>query len=87
MKVAILYHPKSDHARKVEDYARDFYHQMHHKLDLISLESSEGAHQAKLYDIVRYPAVMALSDSGELLKVWQGPVLPLMNEVSFYTKG
>lgn len=87
MKVAILYHPHSDHARTVEDYAHDFSHQLNQKLELISLESREGAEKAKIYDIVRYPAVMALSEDGELLKAWQGPVLPLMNELSFFTKG
>lgn len=87
MKIVILYHPNSDHARKIEDYARDFSHQYGHKLDLISLETTQGAEKARTYDIVRYPAVMAMSDSGELLKAWQGPVLPLMNEVSFYTRG
>lgn len=87
MKIVILYHPNSDHARKVEEYAHDFSHQLGHQLELISLESTEGAEKARTYDIVRYPAVMAMSDSGELLKAWQGPVLPLMNELSFYTKG
>lgn len=86
MKVAILYHPHSDHARNVEEYARDFKQQQQHDLELISLESREGADKAKLYDIVRYPAVMALSEGGELLRAWQGPVLPVMNELAFYTK-
>lgn len=85
MNIVVLYHPNSDHARTVEDYARDFSRQTGDKIELISLETTAGADKARMYDIVRYPAVMAISDSGELMKAWQGPVLPLMNELSFYS--
>lgn len=84
MKVVILYHPQSEHARTVEDYSRDFTHQMGHNLELISLESIDGARMATTYDIVRYPAILVLNENGELMKSWQGPVMPLMNEVAFY---
>lgn len=39
---------------------------------------------ARLYDIVRYPAVLATRDNGEMLALWQGEQLPLMNEVAAY---
>jgi hypothetical protein len=84
MKVIILYHPVSEHARNVEDFARDFARQTSHELELISLESRDGAAAASLYDIVRYPAILAISSSGEILRSWQGPVLPLMNELMYY---
>lgn len=84
MRVVILYHPQSDHARTVEDYSRDFSHQTGHSIELISLETSDGARMATTYDIVRYPAILILNDSGELMKSWQGPIMPLMDEVSFY---
>ncbi len=84
MKAVILYHPKSEFSRQVEEYVRDFERQKGKSLELISLETKEGADMAKLYDIVQYPAVLALKESGELLKDWQGSVLPLMNEVAGY---
>lgn len=86
MKVVILYHPESDHARVVEDFARDFARRDGHRLELVSLESRDGAATATMYDIVRYPAILALNDRSELQKVWAGPVMPLMDEVSYYTQ-
>lgn len=86
MKVVILYHPKSDHARVVEEFAHEFTRQKGHDLELISLESRDGAAMASLYDIVRYPAILALNNTNELQKTWQGPVMPLMDELSYYTQ-
>lgn len=85
MKVVILYHPKSDHARTVEEYAHEFARQNGQSLELVSLESRDGAATASMYDIVRYPAILAINEQSELQKMWQGPVMPLMNEVAFYT--
>lgn len=85
--MVILYHPNSDHARVVESFARDFARQGGGKgVELISLESRDGAATASLYDIVRYPAILAMRESGELLRSWQGPVMPLMNELAYYTQ-
>jgi hypothetical protein len=84
MKVVILYHPESEWARNVEEYARDFEHQRNKKIELVSVEEKAGAEMAKLYDIVRYPAVVALRDNGEMLANWQDEHLPLMNEVAAY---
>lgn len=85
MKVRILYHPNSDHARMVEEYAADFHRIKGEIIELLSLETREGADLARLYDIVRYPAVIATRDNGELLKHWEGSELPLMDEVAAYS--
>lgn len=87
MKVCILYHPQSDHARRVEEYANDFQRIKGKQIELLSLETREGAELATLYDIVRYPAVIARRDNGELLKHWEGDELPLMDEVAAYSIG
>jgi hypothetical protein len=84
MKVVVLYHPQSEFARLVEEYAHDFGRTRGKTIDLLSLETREGAAMASLYDIVRYPAVLALQDDGQLLKNWEGEQLPLMNEVAAY---
>lgn len=87
MKIHILYHPESDHARRVEDYANDFQRIKRQSIELLSLETREGADMATLYDIVLYPAVVATRDNGELLKHWEGIELPLMDEVAAYGSG
>ncbi len=83
--MVILYHPKSDHASTVESFARDFSRRTNRRLELVSLESRDGAATASLYDIVQYPAILALDDSGALLRVWEGPIMPLMDELSYYS--
>lgn len=84
MKASILYHPESEFSRIAEQYARDFEHQKGKTVELISLETPEGANLAELYGVVQYPALFVCRDSGELVKHWEGEPLPLMNEVAGY---
>jgi len=82
MKAFILYHPSSEHSRSVEDYVHEFERQRHKGIKLISLDRPEGADKARLYDIVQYPALVVVREDGQLVKVWQGDKLPLMDEVA-----
>ncbi|HZP55711.1 MAG TPA: hypothetical protein VFB03_03005 [Candidatus Saccharimonadales bacterium] len=85
MRVVVLYHPRSDHAGVIEDYARDYKKIKNRELEFISLDSVEGADMARLYDVVRYPAILAIANDGSLQKLWQGLPLPLMSEIDAYT--
>lgn len=87
MKVMILYHPQSDHARKVEDFAHDIERQQGTHVELTSLESIEGTKIAKLYDITQYPAIVVTREDGGVIQVWSGEELPLMNEVAAFARG
>ena len=86
MKVLILYHPESDHARAVDTFIHDFQ-RLHAGVgvDAKSLETREGAVLAKTYDVTAYPAFLALQDNGAILQVWQGEQLPLMGDVASYS--
>ncbi len=86
MKVVVLYHQNSEHARSVEEFARDFAHQTDKKLELLSLESRDGSALASLYDVTKYPAILATRQDGSLLRMWAGSVLPLINEVAYYAQ-
>ncbi|HLC91698.1 MAG TPA: hypothetical protein VJC09_01470 [Candidatus Saccharimonadales bacterium] len=87
MKVYIIYQSDSDHARRVEEYVHDFRkEQVTRKVDLLDVNTEEGARQAELYDVVQYPAVLALANDGQILKSWQGE-FPLMNELAYYANG
>ncbi len=55
-----------------------------HSISLLSVDTRDGVATASLYDIMRYPAVLALADDGQLIKLWDGDYLPLMNEVAYY---
>ncbi len=85
MKAVILYRPNSDHERTVLDYVRD-YKRLHpdKNIDLLSLDTVDGADKARLYDITQYPSVMVLTNDGQLQKFWQGELFPLFNELDSY---
>jgi hypothetical protein len=84
MKVIMLYRPNSEHETRVTSYLRDVQHQTGHELELVSLDTREGAEMAELYGIVDYPAVLATSSDGVLRKEWQGESLPIISELSYY---
>jgi len=85
MKVVVLYRPDSEYARIVETFAHD-YKRLHQgdKLELVNIDSRDGAATASLYDIMTQPAILALREDGTVLNMWQGAELPLMDEVAAY---
>lgn len=85
MKLVILYRPKSEHASEVEAFIRDFQRQYESgkKIELISMDTRDGVAQASLYDVLSFPAILALADDGSVLNIWAG-TLPLMSEVAGY---
>ena len=85
MKVVILYRPNSEHGRQIESFTHDF--QATHpdvRLEIENIDSREGGATASLYDVLQYPAILALREDGSLLKAWEGDMLPLMDEVASY---
>jgi hypothetical protein len=86
MKVVILYRPNSDQARKVEEFVAD-YKRNHgtRGLEVLDVDSREGSAMASLYDIMSFPTILALADDGGVQNSWQGEMLPLMDELAYYT--
>lgn len=85
MKVIILYRPDSEHARAVDTFVHDF--QMRNgwiKVELLNADEREGIAKAGVYGIMRYPAILVTTDDGQLLNMWEGETLPLMDEVAAY---
>ena len=86
MKLVVFYRPNSEHARQVEEFVHDFVHgNPERKIDLIDVDTPYGVSQCELYDVVRYPTIIAIGDDGVLLNSWSGE-LPLMNELSYYAQ-
>lgn len=81
MKLCILYHPNSEHSRSVESFAEECKKASENDVELLSLESREGASLANLYSVLDYPALLVLREDGQLLKGWQGAALPMINDV------
>lgn len=86
MKVVILYRVRSEQASNVESFIRDFEtsHQSG-RLEVLDVDSRDGIAMATLYDVMQYPAILALRDDGSVLKSWEGGALPLMDEIAYYT--
>jgi hypothetical protein len=85
MKVVILYRPDSEHARAVEMFVHDFKQRNGSiAVEMLNADEREAIAQAELYDIMSYPAILAKTNDGQLLKHWVGEQLPLMNEVASY---
>jgi len=64
MKVAILYRSQSENERLVLDFERDYKSLTGRDLSLYDLNTQDGAAMASLYDVVNYPAVLALANNG-----------------------
>jgi hypothetical protein len=84
MKVVILYRSNSEHEQSVREFEHEYTHRTGRQLALMDLNTKEGAELAELYDIVMYPAILATTEGGAMLQLWQGEPLPLMNEVMYY---
>lgn len=86
MKIILLYRPQSEHARMVEDYVREFERREgSRQIELIDYDSRTGTDIAQLYGVVDQPAILALADGSQLLQMWVGPNLPLMDDIAAYT--
>lgn len=86
MKLLVMYRPYSEFGRRVEEFVHEFtrrYPQNH--LEILNLDTREGSAMASLYDITRYPAILALRNDGSANMIWQGEVLPQLDEVAGYT--
>lgn len=86
--MVVLYRPNSEHARTVEEFVDTLKRRSgtaDDKIEMVSLDTRDGSATASLYDVVQYPAILALQNDGRLLKDWQGSTMPLVNEVSSYT--
>lgn len=87
MKAMIFYRTHSEHERTVEEYVRDFARHTGKELPTVDVNSRDGTYLAQLYDIVKFPSIIALDDQGQMLQTWDSDMLPRFDEVSFYVEG
>jgi hypothetical protein len=87
MKVIVLYRPRSEFARQVEEFVRGLQTQHgldDRRLEVLDYDSREGAATASLYDVMTQPSILVIGDDGHFVKDWQGSSLPLMGDVAGY---
>ena len=83
MKLLFLYRPRSEYARELEQYVREFKRLYPDKnVELLDVDSIQGEAKARLYDVVEYPAVIVIrDDDSSLVNCWTGQRLPTINDV------
>lgn len=86
MRVVVVYRENSDHARPVYNFLHDYERRVGNALETINPDTRDGADFCRLYDVVEYPSVIAVTDTGTLQQLWRGLPMPLINEVSYYDK-
>ncbi|HUD81478.1 MAG TPA: hypothetical protein VMR08_02555 [Patescibacteria group bacterium] len=86
MKLLFLYRPRSEYARELEQYVREFKRLYPDKnVELLDVDSIQGEAKARLYDVVEYPAIIVIrDDDSSLVNYWTGQRLPTMNDVISY---
>jgi hypothetical protein len=84
MKAILFYRPNSEHATTVESYLRDFTARTGKQLPTVDVDSREGIEQCRLYEVVRYPTIVAIDSQGQELQRWDGEMLPQISEISYY---
>lgn len=82
MRVICIYRDKEDYSRSVEEFLENTRRQTGHEIETMSPDENPSFCEA--YDIVEYPTILALGNSGEVRAVWRGKNLPLINEVLYY---
>ncbi len=85
MRVVLLYRPKSEFARGVEEFVHEYERRdASRHIELLDYDSREGQNLAGLYEIYQHPALLVLADDGKVIQMWMGPQLPLMDELAAY---
>ncbi len=83
MRVVCIFRDNQDYSRSVFEWLEAFRRQTGVELETMDPDKNPGF--CETYDIVEYPSIIALGNSGEVRAFWRGRNLPLINEVSFYT--
>lgn len=82
----MLYREQSEHRQVVEEFLRQFRN-LHPQagIEVMDVDKREGIAAIKLYDITRYPSIIALRNDGSILQAWQGEDnIPRLDDISYY---
>lgn len=82
MRVVCIYRDNQDYTRSVDEWLENFRRQTGHEIE--TMNPDENPSFCETYDIVEYPTIIALGNTGEVRDMWRGRTLPLINEVLYY---
>ena len=82
MRVVCVYKDRQDYTRSVDEWLENFRRQTGREIETMDPDRNPGF--CETYDIVEYPTIIAIDNSGQIQNVWKGQNLPLINEVLYY---
>ena len=82
MRVVCICRENQDYSRAVSEWLENFYRQTGKEIEIMDPDENVGFCEA--YDVVEYPTILALGESGDVRASWRGQNLPLINEVLYY---
>ena len=86
MRIVVVYKDASDHGREVREDVDDFEKQTGLEIEQKNPDDGRNQFFLRAYDIVEYPTILAIADDGQLLQMWHGQPLPLIDEVAYYAR-
>ena len=86
MRVVVLWREERDYSRQVIDWLHDFEHQTGRTIESVDPDTRDGIELAKAYDILEFPAFLALNDDGSVAQVWKGAGMnmPRVDDINYY---
>lgn len=82
MRVCVFYRSNSEQARSVEEFIHEFERLHSKRVEVLNVNTRDGAVMANLYDIFQFPTITVLQDDGQVVQMWSGDRLPLMGDVA-----
>ena len=86
MRLVVLTKEGYDYSSAVDTFITELESQsVGAEVERLDPDAYEGESLAKALDILEFPAVVALDDSGSPIQQWLGMPLPPISDVSYYT--
>jgi len=82
VRVVCIFRENQDYSRSVTEWLENFRRQTGYEIETMNPDENTGF--CETYDVVEYPTIMALGESGDVRASWRGRTLPLINEVLYY---
>lgn len=86
MRLVVLTKDGYDYSSAVDTFVTELESQASNsEVERLNPDTYEGESLARSLDIMEFPAVVVLDDSGTSVQQWLGMPLPPISEVSYYT--
>ena len=86
MRVVCVWRDNTDYAREVSEWLREFERRDIGEIESLNPDTIEGEIFCSAHDVVEYPTIMAVDYQGKELQTWRGTPMPLIDEVSYYSR-